>query len=211
MQARPLRLVSARATAPGSLGHGDDPADAVRTGVDAVCTGAACFGFAARSVLRAATCSFCGGGGAGAASDFDPPNRLPIRPAIEVGFSCWAGVSPCLGCGAGCGIGTLATVAGPLGCCGDCNLARVTAPRLGVLGNAPGTSPESTDGTLVSSKRRPLLSPLLEGSFDTNTGFIPPSPTRNGTVDTPLAMYCAILSCSCRRSSCTASAIVLSS
>ena len=93
----------------GSLGHGDDTADAVRTGVgaavgrtgvDAVCTGAACFGFAARSVLRA-TCSFCGGGDAGAASDFDPPNKLPIRPAIEVGFSCWAGASPCLGCGAG--------------------------------------------------------------------------------------------------------------
>jgi hypothetical protein len=95
-------------------------AGAACTGAEAVaetvCTGAGCFGFAAKSVLgpRAATCSFCVGVGAGVA--FERPNQLPIIPAIDVGFD--AGASPCLGRGAGRGIGTLAITTGSVSGCG---------------------------------------------------------------------------------------------
>src|SRR4029077_13412877 len=117
------------------------PAEAVRTGA----RGAACFVFAARSVLplRTATCSFsCVDD---AASAFEPLNQPSMSPAIVVGLS--AGASPSFGCGAARGIGTLAIITGsllPVATAGSC-LTGASALAAGgvtvvVRGRAPGAS-----------------------------------------------------------------------
>jgi len=81
------------------------PAEAVRTGA-----AGDCFGLIVRSAVLAATCSFSRVDES--ASDLDPLNQVPIKPAIVVGLL--VGASPCFGCGATRGIGTLATATGAL-------------------------------------------------------------------------------------------------
>src|SRR5215831_812408 len=185
-------------------GPGGGVVDAVCTGTDgpaeAVRTGAACFGFAVISVLtpRKATGWVAGA----AASALELPNKLPIRPAMVVGFS--SGASPCFGCGAERGIGTLATVVGALlaGCGRAAGGTTVADGWLDVRGSAPGAvNPFAGGLVLLANSERPLLSMSFRVvSLARKTSFMPPStPARDGTVDTPSEMYSAILRCSSRR------------
>src|SRR5476651_1535065 len=98
-----------------------------------------CLDFAAAvSVLlpRKATASLSGAGCAGCASACEPPNTLPNRLAID--FGCSGGTSPCLACGAGVGIGTLAITTGVVAGGATCGVSAVTTGGLGVRGSAPG-------------------------------------------------------------------------
>src|SRR5689334_22973591 len=118
-------------------------------------TGAACFGFAARSVLALSD-------GVVSACCFDRPKSLPNSPAMVVGW-CAAGVSPCFGCGAGRGNGTLATTTGSLGSATGSDrtgasaalaaggVTGATGAAVVVRGNAPGAlaTRGSAPGALV--------------------------------------------------------------
>jgi hypothetical protein len=131
-----------------AAGTGAAPAEAVCTGAgtegvaEAARTGAACcfgLGLAAKSVLALRATTFSGADGA--ASAFEPLNQLPISPAIVVG--CEAGASPCFGCGAARGIGTLATTTDSLVVTAGSGRAGASALGAGgvtvaVRGNAPG-------------------------------------------------------------------------